>query len=153
GIATPSEKMERPSISVPPLARNQLRYSWRPMDALSSGTRPVVCAWLGIAVILSFLGYRAAPTRQVIGIHAFCQFKRFLQRNFKMAFHGFAFHVRAKKVGPQEFAEWGRILGNPACTSQFACERAEGVVDELIYRLRQITVRLAAAIHKRMCPI
>jgi hypothetical protein len=37
GIATPSEKIERPSISVPPLARNQFQYSGRPMDALSIG--------------------------------------------------------------------------------------------------------------------
>jgi len=36
GMAMPSEKTERPSISVPPLANSQSQYSRRPMDALSS---------------------------------------------------------------------------------------------------------------------
>jgi len=35
GIATPSEKMEKPSSSVPPLARNHSQYCRRPIGAPS----------------------------------------------------------------------------------------------------------------------
>ncbi len=36
GIATPSEKIEKPSSKVPPLASSQIQYCRRPIGALSS---------------------------------------------------------------------------------------------------------------------
>ena len=43
--------------------------------------------------IFSFLWYRTAPTRQVIGIYAFCQLQRFLKRTIEICLHGLAFHA------------------------------------------------------------
>jgi len=70
-----------------------------------------------------------------------------------MVFHHLALHVPAQKVGPKEFAERRRVLGEAARAPQFASKRAERIVDEPIHRLRQVTVRSATAIHKRMRPI
>ena len=42
---------------------------------------------------ISFLRYRTAPTRQIIGIHAFCQLKRFLERMIEIGLHNLALHA------------------------------------------------------------
>jgi hypothetical protein len=41
----------------------------------------------------SFLWYRTAPTWQVVGIHAFCQLKRFLKRAIEICLHGLPLHA------------------------------------------------------------
>ena len=43
--------------------------------------------------IFSFLWYWTAPTRQVIGIYAFCQLKRLLDRMIEIGLHGLAVHA------------------------------------------------------------
>src|SRR6516165_6564753 len=104
--------------------------------------------------IFSFLWYRTAPTRQVIGIHALCQLQRFLKRTIEIGLDNLALHAPPEKVGPKEFAEWRRILGEASRASQFASERTKRIIEELIYRLRQITIRPTTAIRiKKMCPI
>jgi Resolvase, N terminal domain len=57
-----------------------------------------------------FLWYWAAPTRQVIGILAFCQFNCLLDSMIEIGLHVVALHALAKKVGPKEFAKWLCVL-------------------------------------------
>jgi hypothetical protein len=38
----------------------------------------------------------------------------------EMGLHGLALNVPSQKVGPKEFAEWRRILGEASCAPQFA---------------------------------
>src|SRR5215469_7817603 len=49
--------------------------------------------FLPLRRILSFLCYRTAPTRQVIGIYSLCQLKRFLDRMIEISLHSLALHA------------------------------------------------------------
>src|SRR6516225_10303169 len=72
----------------------------------------------------------------------------------EISLNGLALHAPPKKVGPKEFAERRGILSKASRAAQFASERAKRIVDELIYRFRQVTVRSATAIRiKGMRPI
>src|SRR6516162_1232639 len=72
--------------------------------------------------MFSFLWYRTAPTRQVIGIFTLCQLKRFLERVIEISFRDLALHAPSEKVGPKKFAKWRGILGEATRPSQFACK-------------------------------
>src|SRR5262245_52470940 len=103
--------------------------------------------------MLSILQNGTTPAGEVARLLAFGHFQGLLEGVLEVGLNFFAFEPSTQKISPQEFAEWRRVLGKSARTSQFARERAERVVDELIYRLRQVAVRPPTGIHKGMCPI
>jgi len=64
----------------------------------------------------------------------------------EIAFNHLAFDPTPKKIGPEEFAERGRILRETAGASQFARERTERIVDQVADRLGNVLVFPPAAL-------
>jgi len=77
---------------------------------------------------------RAAPARQIMGLHTFSQFLRFFDGGAKVVHNTLALHPPAKKVGPQKLAERRRILGEAADPAKLSGEAAERIVFELFDR-------------------
>src|SRR5580704_14371985 len=89
---------------------------------------------------VSILRNRSAPSGQVVRLHAFGELQGLLDRMLEVGLHGLALDPSAQEIGPQEFAERRRVLGEPAGTPQFTRQRTERIVDELGHGLGEILV-------------
>src|SRR3984893_12704856 len=101
----------------------------------------------------SIVGDGATPARQVIGVRLLGQFQGLLQSGLEILFDVLALHPPTQEIGPEEFAEGGRILGVSTGKPKFAGQTTERIVDEFADSFRNIGVITSAAlIVERMHP-
>src|SRR3954470_24589392 len=81
---------------------------------------------------------RSAPTRQIMCVGTARQLGRPFHGVGKFRFDANTSHPPAQEIGPQEFAERRRILGEGAGAPQFPCKAAKWVVLQPENRFRQL---------------
>ena len=89
--------------------------------------------------------HRAAPARQIVGILALRESQPLLQRGREVVLDPPVLDAAAQEIGPQEFAEWRRVLGIAPGVAQFAGQAAERVVHQLADAARQVAIVPAPA--------
>ena len=86
------------------------------------------------------LGHRTTPAGQVIGLFALGELDRVVERGVEVLLDRLPLYSPAQEIGPQEFAERRRVLGEPANPAQFTGQRPEGIVDEILDRAWDVLV-------------
>src|SRR3984893_3787177 len=94
----------------------------------------------------SIVGGGATPARKVIGVRPLGQFQGLLQSAVEILFDILALHPPTQEIGPEKFAEGGRILGVSTCKPEFAGQTTERIVDEVGDSFRNIRVITSAAL-------
>ena len=89
---------------------------------------------------LESIRHRAGPAGQIVGIHSLGEPEGVLQGRVEILIHVLALHAATQKIGPEEFAERGGVLGVTAGAAQLSGEAAERIVDEPRHRFRNIAI-------------